>query len=75
MLQHRSGTWTWGRYVVVHPPANPDVVDLCARYRKLLVDPSTFAAMTIEDLLGAGALPARTASALRARYIPRPAGR
>ena len=22
MLQHPSGEWTWGRYVVVHPAGN-----------------------------------------------------
>ena len=27
MLQHASGAWTWGRYVVVHPAGNSDVAD------------------------------------------------
>ena len=27
MLQHESGAWTWGRYVVVHPAGNADVAD------------------------------------------------
>ena len=40
-LQHHSGTWTWGRYVVVHPAGKSDYADACARYRALLDDPST----------------------------------
>jgi hypothetical protein len=68
MLQHPSGEWTWGRYVVVHPAGNGAVVDACASYRDLLVDPSAFAALTFEDLLAAGALPKRTTAALRERY-------
>jgi hypothetical protein len=69
MLQHVSGTWSWGRYVVVHPTGNTDFADACARYRDLLVDRSTFSAMTIEELLDASVLPADTTGALRDRYI------
>ena len=32
MLQHASGSWTWGRFVVVHPAGNSDVAALCDRY-------------------------------------------
>ena len=71
MLQHPDGMWTWGRFVVAYPAGNDDVADACARYRQLLVDPSTFGAVTIEELLAAGALPAATVAALRARYLPR----
>jgi hypothetical protein len=70
MLQHSSEAWSWGRYVVVHPEGNEDVVGMCARYRELLDDTSTFACMTLEDLLGAKALPAKTTAALRKRYLP-----
>jgi hypothetical protein len=69
MLQHASGTWNWGRYVVVHPAGNPDFAEACVRYRDLLVDRSTFSSMTVEELLDAGVLPASTATALRERYI------
>ena len=69
MLQHASGTWTWGRYVVVHPAGNSDVADAIDRYRDLLVDESTFSSVTIEGLLDADALPARTTAALRDRYL------
>jgi hypothetical protein len=69
MLQHASGTWKWGRYVVVHPAGNTDFADACARYRDLLVDRSTFSSMTIEKLLDANVLPADTTAALRDRYI------
>jgi hypothetical protein len=43
---------------------------MCARYRELLADPSTFASMTLEELLAAKALPAKTTAALRERYLP-----
>jgi hypothetical protein len=68
MLQHRSGTWTWGRFVVVHPAGNTDFADACARYRALLVDEATFSAVTVEDLLDSGALPAPTVATFRDRY-------
>jgi hypothetical protein len=71
MLQHPSRTWRWGRLVVVHPAGNTDYVDACNRYRALLVDHSTFASVTVEELLHANVLPAHTATALRKRYIPR----
>ncbi|MDP9496053.1 MAG: hypothetical protein M3P87_12550 [Actinomycetota bacterium] len=70
MLQHPDQTWTWGRYVVIHPAGNWSVAEGCARYRDLLVDQSTFASMTLEDLLDA-VLPARAASAMRKRYVLR----
>jgi PD-(D/E)XK nuclease superfamily len=70
MLQHVGGVWTWGRYVIVHPAGNSDVADACARYRDLLVDQSTFASVTVEELLDASVLPKRTATALRKRYLP-----
>jgi hypothetical protein len=71
MLQHRSGAWTWGRYVVVHPAGNVDYAEACARYRTLLADPSTFSSMTLEELLRGRALPAKTRAALRERYLVR----
>ena len=70
MLQHASGTWKWGRYVVAHPTGNSDFVDACARYRDLLVDQSTFSCVTVEDLLDANVLPAQATAALRERYLP-----
>jgi hypothetical protein len=70
MLQHASGTWNWGRYVVVHPASNSDFADACARYGDLLVDHSTFSSVTVEELLDAGALPTPTVGTLRDRYIP-----
>jgi hypothetical protein len=70
MLQHESGRWSWGRFVVVHPEGNEDVADMCGRYRRLLADASTFACMRLEDLLDAGALPAKSTAALRERYLP-----
>jgi hypothetical protein len=70
MLQHPSGTWTWGRYVVLHPADNFDIGEACTRYRALLADPTTFASMTIENLLGAGVIPRPAARAIAQRYLP-----
>ena len=70
MLQHPTDRWAWGRYVVVHPAENPDIVDACARYRAMLADDTTFATMTIDQLLDAGALPGPAVAALRGRYLP-----
>jgi len=69
MLQHVSRRWRWGRYVVVYPAGNSDVAELCTRYAGLLVERSTFSSTTIEQLLDAGALPAKAATSLRDRYI------
>jgi hypothetical protein len=70
MLQHPSGTWAWGLYVVVHPEGNTHIADACARYGELLDDRSTFMSTTLEALLDAGALPPATAAVLRERYLP-----
>lgn len=70
MVQHPSGMWSWGRYAVVHPEGNVDVVDALSRYRTLLVDDSTFSSMTLESLLDADVLPEPTMTALRKRYLP-----
>jgi hypothetical protein len=70
MLQHASGTWSWGRYVVVHPAGNADYAEACARYRGLLGDASTFVSMSLEECLDAPGLPAPTREALRERYLP-----
>jgi hypothetical protein len=69
MLQHPSRTWGWGRLVVVHPDGNTDFAAAYSHYRSLLVDGASFASGTVEELLDAGVLPARTAKALRKRYI------
>ena len=75
MLQHPSGDWTWGRYVVVHPAGNVSVADACARYRDLLVDPSTFRGHQLEELLDPAPSEAEAAT-LRQRYVlGRPDGR
>jgi hypothetical protein len=70
MLQHDSGRWTWGRYVVVHPAGNTDVARAHDEYRELLADDTTFTSATIEELLAVKALPPRTTAALRRRYLP-----
>jgi hypothetical protein len=69
MLQHPRGDWGWGRFVMLHPAANPDFVDAAARYGALLADDSTFGALTLEQLLAADVLPARSAAAIEERYV------
>jgi hypothetical protein len=69
MLQHVSGTWSWGRYVVAHPAGSTDFAEACTRYADLLVERSTFSSVSVEELLDGGALPAPTVAALRDRYI------
>ncbi len=70
MLQHPTDNCTWGRYVVVHPAGNSDVVDACTRYRAKLANETTFATLTLEQLFDSGALIGSTVSALRSRYLP-----
>ena len=70
MLQHPSRAWRWGRLVVVHPAGNEDFADACSRYQAQLVDQSTFASATVEELLDSGVLPTQTTAALRDRYVP-----
>jgi hypothetical protein len=72
MLQHESGRWTWGRYVVVHPEGNIDIAHAGDEYRRLLADDATFTSATIEDLLSARVLAPKTGAALRRRYLPSP---
>jgi hypothetical protein len=69
MLEHPDGAWTWGRFVIVHPLDNPDMADLCARYRVLLRDPMTFRPATLEEVLDSGVLPTRSVRSLRDRYV------
>jgi hypothetical protein len=72
MLQHPGGEWRWGRYVVVHPAGNTDFAEACTTYRELLVEDSTFASTTVEELLGSGVLPEPMVAAFRERYLPEP---
>jgi len=68
MLQHRSGQWHWARFALVYPDGNPAWAPLVARYRALLRDEQTFAALTFDQLIAAGALEAPVCDALIARY-------
>jgi hypothetical protein len=68
MLQHPSGEWAWGRYVLLYPAGNVDVAGGAERYRELLADPSTFATITLEEILDSKALPRSVAPAVRERY-------
>jgi hypothetical protein len=69
MLQHPSGAWSWGRFLFIYPSGNVDMADADARYRDLLADDSTFASMTLENMIAANVFPSATASAIRKRYL------
>jgi hypothetical protein len=69
MLQHGSQRWRQGRFVLVYPALNPSFATAVAHYRELLADPSTFEALTIEQLLQSKALDRPTRDAIQARYI------
>lgn len=69
MLQHPSGAWTWGRFVIVHPAANVEMADMCHRYRELLADRATFRSTTLEEVLASGALSSRAVRMVRERYL------
>lgn len=70
MLQHPSGKWTFGRYVLVHPAMNPNFAEAGARYRDLLDDDATFAVRTLEELLDEHVLhPPQVEDAFRSRYL------
>ena len=70
MLQHRSGRWTWARYVVVHPARNPSFAGVADRYRNLLVDDATFEVRTLESFLDIGGpLPAELRDPIAERYL------
>lgn len=69
MLQHPSGLWATGRFVLVHPAENVGFAGLAREYADLLSDPSTFEVRTLEDLLDGGGLPEATVTAFRDRYL------
>ena len=56
--------------MLAHPARNAAFAEAAERYRKVLVEPSTFMAMTIEELMDSGLLHApETARAFRQRYL------
>lgn len=69
MLQHPSGEWSSGRYVLVRPEANSSFRELVEQYREVLVDAETFAELTVEELLDAHVLPDGIEREFRARYL------
>ena len=70
MPQHRSERWSWGRFVLVYPAANPSVRAAAERYREVLADDATFEVRTIQELLEPGVLHTpETATKFRDRYL------
>jgi hypothetical protein len=69
MLQHTPQTWTWAKFVLVHPEGNPSYARAADEYRMTLSDFSTFEVRTIESLLDAGVLSPDSTAAFRKRYL------
>lgn len=70
MLQHPSGEWTWGRYVLAAPADNPGFARAGQAYADLLQNPTTFEIRTLESLIsGSDALSATTRAAFAERYL------
>ena len=69
MLQQPDRSWTWGRFVLVHPAANVEVIDQIERYRSFLADETSFDSMTVESLVHGAWLPAASAAQLAERYL------
>ncbi len=70
MLQHPDASWSWGRFAVVYPSANPSVRAAVERYQELLRSAETFEARSIEELLGYHVLhEPPTEVAFRNRYL------
>jgi hypothetical protein len=70
LLQHPSGQFSDGRYVLAYPAGNSSFAALADAYVKVLDDPSTFQAVTVEELIEADVLhqPA-TGAAFAERYL------
>ncbi|MET0790491.1 MAG: hypothetical protein ABW061_03140 [Polyangiaceae bacterium] len=70
MLQHPSRAWAWGRFVLIHPAANPSFARAAAAYRGVLRDTTTFEVRTFEELIATpGTLPDETRERLVERYF------
>lgn len=69
MLQHPSRQWTWGRFVLAFPRANPSFSAMATRYRSLLRDESTFEARTLEELVTSEVLGDDAAQVFGERYL------
>ena len=69
MLQHPSKLWSWGRFVLASPAANPSFAGAAARYANVLRDPRTFEARTLESLIADASLGVDGARGFRDRYL------
>lgn len=61
--------WTWGRFCLVYPQANPSYSAAARAYEQTLADSASFRAVTLEQLLSACVLEDALAKAFRARYL------
>lgn len=70
MLQHPSGRWRWGRFVLVSPARNPSFARAAERYGDVLEDAATFGYVTVEEVLHApGLMPDDVRAAFSRRYL------
>jgi hypothetical protein len=68
LLQHPSGEWGWVRFVLVYADANPTWPRLARTYQGMLVERSSFATKTFDELLAADALDVEIRDKLVERY-------
>jgi hypothetical protein len=69
ILQDTNSNWEWVKFVLVYPSKNQSFKKAADRYKKLLVDTSTFEANTIESLLSTSFLEKSEVDLFRERYI------
>ncbi|MEK0337800.1 MAG: hypothetical protein QQN41_10245 [Nitrosopumilus sp.] len=69
MLQHSSKKWNWGKFLLVHPKNNLSFAKAGQKYKKLLLNDSTFEIKTIESALDANLLPSKIEKEFRYRYL------
>lgn len=61
--------WSWARFIVVYPEANPSIRRATEAYRELIGATDSFGVDTVESLLDADVHPSDLAARFRERYL------
>jgi hypothetical protein len=67
MLQ--TGDWKYGKYVLVYPYRNVSFRTAAEDYQRVLADPSTFIAVTVEQMIQRAPLSPTNEGAFKKRYL------